>query len=141
MSSRSVRMVAIRPSSAAVSASTARQGLAFGKRLVPVQEPVERAVVLLEREELFELLAHWPVVPAGAAVGGAVAGGAVAGGAVGAGVGRRRGGGLLLHRRGLRPARAPCCWAGARRHGRRGGSPSPLAARTPGPGSGSGSSG
>ena len=64
----------------------ARQGLAFGKRLVTVEEPVERAVVLLEREERFELLAHWPVVPAGAAVGGAVAGGAVAGGAVGAGV-------------------------------------------------------
>ena len=115
----------------------AAPGLAFGKRLVTVEEPVERAVVLLQREERVELLAHCagPVPGAAGGVGGAVAGGAVAGGAVGA-VGRRRGRWAAAHGVGA----AACAGTG------RGGARPPSAgftrrarpARTPGPGSGNG---
>ena len=94
MTSRSARVAMAGASSAAASRLGARQGLAFGQRLVTVQEPVERAVVLLEREELFELARSLArAVPAG-------------------GGGRRRGGGRRSRRRRSRRGR------GRRRGGR-----------------------
>ena len=89
------------------------QRLAFGKRLVTVEQSLEGGVSLLQREEHVELARHCPPFPF-PRLPGAVTAGVVGAGAAGGG-GRRR---QLLHRgelrRGVGRERADGrrCWSG-----------------------------